>query len=300
MDNNNISELFDYQPEERQKLQRDLRDAIEDYDIEALDKLIEDGADIKELEKESSTLSLAINSYISNIGSLLYKNSECSPNPETYFDSYVKLSSDELPFELQVQIKEQTNQLINTLDYLYEYGADINNNNGLLENVEKQLNVFAYMFYSFIFSKQLAPIEWIVKKKDFDIKKPENAKVMQLFIKSKNPDSIKGLQLMLEAGAPFYENKEYNDLVTVAPLVDCLDIQVKDKYYQDKFNLLWKYASDSQKKYLIENYNLNNSLLDLKLVEQKIIEGDLSSPLINELDFDGIDISGIKFEKPHK
>lgn len=143
MDNNNISELFDYQPEERQKLQRDLRDAIEDYDIEALDKLIEDGA-------------------------------------------------------------------------------------------------------------------------------------------------------------PFYENKEYNDLVTVAPLVDCLDIQVKDKYYQDKFNLLWKYASDSQKKYLIENYNLNNSLLDSKLVEQKIIEGDLSSPLINELDFDGIDISGIKFEKPHK
>ncbi len=252
------------------RLQDSLKYAIKSLDAETVKQLLESGASIELIEQEESTLGIAADEYYSKLYEVLNqhrKENHKQIDLGTYHWQIIEQGKDELELELNTKMAEITKKLLAVSEVLYQYGANINHNTylgykdqGMLmdiisekREIVKIASVFERMCAGVIgFSKDIEVLEWIANKPDFDITKLEDSNVVTNFLYMNCPESIQGLQLVSEKGLRLKESEVYG--IKFNALIDCLIHQDID-YRQEKFNILWKMATESQKNNLVENFN---------------------------------------------
>lgn len=245
-----------------QRKQEGLKLAVQCLDTESIKELLQEGASIQELEKENSSLALALESYERIIFDINEKNRKKN---HFRFDDYyrtLELENSPLSAELQLQIEKTMKNTISTLEMLYQNGADINYRTYLERPMENEIkpndyvNIFELVCCNLgHFTYDTDIIKWIVSKEDLDIKQSANSNIISYFLNMNNSQSLEALQLVLERGLPLHV--EHMGRVNITSLVDCL-VRTDIKYRQEKFNLLWECATEEQRNELINNYHVNN------------------------------------------
>lgn len=259
------------QKRKQNRLQSNLKYAIENLDVETAKELIESGASVELIEKEESTLGMAAHTYTSRLFQIVdqYRKQKHIKS-DVYLEQINNLGKKELEPELNAQMEEATRNLLTMSELLYQHGANINHNTylGLKDSgtlmdifsekkeIMKVPTVFAKMAEGVIWlSKDMSVLEWIASKPDFDITKLEDSNIISSFLYAGCPESVQALQLVLEKGLQIESTDVYG--VEYNALIECLAHQELNNR-QEKFHLLWQHAKQEQRDYVMENFDLSS------------------------------------------
>lgn len=252
------------------RLQDNLEYAIRNLDAETVNELIESGASIELLEKKESTIGMAAQEYEFTLFHIVDQHRrQKHMKSDAYFNQIFDLGKEELDPELNEQMEEATRKLLTMSEFLYQHGANINHNTyltlkdqGTLLDIisEKKETVEVPTVFERVVagvtgcSKDMRVLEWFANKPDFDVTKLKDRSI-SVFLHARCPESVQILQLVLEKGFPLKNVNIYG--IEYNALIECLadhDLE----YRQEKFNLLWKYAKQEQRDYLLENYDVSS------------------------------------------
>lgn len=276
MDKTFLEQLKNYLLEMDQKrkfgrLQSNLRYAIENLDIETTKELLQNGASIEQLEETESMIGLAASTYdfqLYNIVSKYCKQRHIKMHQ--YFNQILRLGKDDLDPELNAKMEEETKNLLEMSELLYQNGANINHNTylgykeqGMLRDIiseQRQLKKVPTVFERmgagiFTFSKDISVLEWVASKPDFNIKRLQDGNVVARLIHMECPESVQALQILLERGLHLEDYEVFGNRYNA--LIDCLAYQNLTNR-QEKFNLVWQMATEEQRDYVTKTFDLGN------------------------------------------
>lgn len=228
-------------------------------------------------------MGIALNQYDSKLFGILDRDRKKQLiTYDTYFSRVYQSGKDDLDPIVASQIEVETRKLLTTLEFLYLNGADVNHHTylayksqGSLQDVfceKKELRegptVFEKMVTSVLMhSKDISILQWITSKEDFDVNKLKNRNIGKGLLHARSPESVKVLQMILEMGLPIEEM--YMLGIKYSVLVDCI-VHEDIKYRQEKFNLLWKYATEEQRGELIENFDVGSIKIPVELEKDNV------------------------------
>lgn len=254
--------------EKQRKLTR-FEYALEILDIEKIKEYLDDGISIEEFEKRESSFRKVLLGYEKYLFDIIekYRRKNTKMKDWDFFSKYLKMSANDIPEELKEQIEAINKEVIDLLEQLYKRGADINHHTYLGSPVsiiddlldKKELHEtasvmqVAYGVYSI--SKEKTLIDWVLEKKELVLE----PKIVEYVINAANPDSDIILEKLMKRGfrgepkdlSIFGLNEKTPLLVDVIINVDTIGNA------KEKFNILWKYSTEEEKREIIENWNID-------------------------------------------
>lgn len=274
MDNKNILESIKKyiqvkkQEGEKQRRLTRFEYALKELNIEKINEYLNDGISIEEFEKGNSTLRKVLQGYEDYLFDIIenYRRKNTKMKNWDFFSKYCKMSTNDIPDEIKDQIKLKNKEVINLLEVLYQRGANINHNTYLgspdsiiddlrdKKEIHKAVSVMQVVYGISTISKEQSLIDWILEKEELVLE----PRVIEQAVYDNNPDSVDMLEKLMKRGFRA-EVKDFSiigfnqKIPLLVEIIVCEDI-VKAK---EKFNVLWKYATEEEKIDFIENYDLD-------------------------------------------
>lgn len=263
-------DYFEKQKQERIKVnekyfrEQEIKNVIENLDIEGLKSLLENGLNVADYEREhSSTILSALTDGFVGVMLKDLKKLNRKDSFNYFFGEFSSIEEENLPLEVQGLLGENVQRLLSMMKLLSENGADINfpvNVDGKTDTVFSNFIVYLNYF------KSLDVIKFFLNDPKFDLNLnlKRDHEIMSALVHDDSNLSTAVLQELVSHGLPYSISQVFNanslqdldgvfvpdDLIN--PIIICLAFAGKTK--KSKLDIIYPLAPVEQQERYAEAY----------------------------------------------